>query len=68
MLERVIISNVRSMLLLLTIIFSSVNLKQYATGQSLLEAGAVSGHDMTVECAAIKLGYLMVGFLMEVAR
>lgn len=37
----------------------SVNLKQYATGQSLLEAGAVSGHDMTVECAAIKLGYLM---------
>lgn len=48
-------------------IFSSVNLKQYATGQSLLEAGAVSGHDMTVECAAIKLGYLMVGFLMEAA-
>jgi hypothetical protein len=35
-------------------------LKQYATGQSLLEAGAISGHDMTVECAAIKLGYLMV--------
>jgi len=37
----------------------AVNLKQYATGQSLLEAGAISGHDMTVECAAIKLGYLM---------
>lgn len=39
---------------------SAVNLKQYATGQSLLEAGAISGHDMTVECAAIKLAYLMV--------
>lgn len=37
----------------------SVNLAQYATGQSLLDAGAISGQDMTVECAAIKLGYLM---------
>ena len=37
-----------------------MNLYQYATGQSLLEAGAISGSDMTVECAAIKLGYLMV--------
>jgi len=37
----------------------SVNLQQYATGQSLLEAGAISGLDMTVECAAIKLAYLM---------
>jgi len=37
----------------------SVNLSAYATGQSLLAAGAVSGGDMTVECAAIKLGYLM---------
>lgn len=27
----------------------------YATGQHLLEAGVVSGHDMTVECAVTKL-------------
>jgi len=37
----------------------SVNLKLYATGQSLLQAGAISGHDMTVEAAASKLANLL---------
>jgi len=37
----------------------TVDLKHYATGQSLLAAGAISGHDMTVECAASKLSYLL---------
>ncbi|GAM23616.1 hypothetical protein SAMD00019534_067910, partial [Acytostelium subglobosum LB1] len=37
----------------------TVNLKHYETGKSLLDAGAVSGHDMTVEAAATKLGWLL---------
>jgi L-asparaginase len=33
----------------------SVEMGLYATGNQLLEAGVVSGRDMTVECAVTKL-------------
>ncbi|KAF8077724.1 L-asparaginase [Lyophyllum atratum] len=31
----------------------------YETGRTMLQAGVVSGHDMTPECALAKLGYLL---------
>ncbi|EGG24012.1 L-asparaginase I [Cavenderia fasciculata] len=47
----------------------TVNLKYYETGKSLLDAGAVSGMDMTVEAAATKLGWLLsIGLPTEQVR
>ena len=35
----------------------------YATGVALMEAGVVPGADMTVECAIVKLGWLLIGIV-----
>lgn len=37
----------------------SVDMLKYETGSALAKAGAVSGLDMTVEAAAVKLGFLL---------
>ncbi|EFA75238.1 L-asparaginase I [Heterostelium album PN500] len=50
-------------------VHGTVNLKHYETGKTLLDAGAVSGHDMTVEAAASKLGWLLsLGISKEQVR
>jgi len=48
----------------------SVNFDTYATGRALQEIGVISGFDMTVECASVKLSWLLGQGLspQEVAR
>ncbi|PIU76087.1 Glu-tRNA(Gln) amidotransferase GatDE subunit D [Candidatus Pacearchaeota archaeon CG06_land_8_20_14_3_00_35_12] len=40
-------------------IFGRVNMNVYSTGRDLLEAGVISGKDMSAETAFVKLGWLL---------